>query len=331
MAYLASKPVPLKLHPVYKKKYIIPTRSIEVFLQKVEKCIRLRTPGAIIFSLPRYGKSHSIKYSRKYLAMEYPNLPVFVVSSHKKKISSESAFFSKLLTDVKHKHPESGTISAKRTRLNNFLVEKASKSDEDLVIFFIDEAQRFGIVEYEWLRDVHDELDLQGIRMMTFLVGQYELLNQKHALRESKQIQIVMRFMVDELQFRGIRTEEELAICLQGYDESTFPENSDWSYSRFFFPEAYANGFRIIQQTNNLWGEFEKVHAKASFSSKIEIPMQYVARTIELFMLENMEHDSAKFRGTKAMWKQAIKESRFIDAQEELRLIIEEEDYEPIE
>jgi len=326
MGYLASKPVPLKLHPVYKKKYIIPTLSIQTFLQQVEKCIRLRTPGAIIFSLPRYGKSYSIKYIRKYLAMEYPNLPVFSVSSHNKKISSESAFFTNLLTAVKHKHPESGTISAKRNRLNNFLVEKASKSDEDLVIFFIDEAQRFGIVEYEWLRDVHDELDLHGIRMMTFLVGQYELLNQKHAFRESKQIQIVMRFMVNELRFRGILSQEELAICLQGYDESTFPENSEWCYTRFFFPEAYASGFRILQQTENLWGEFEEVHNKACFGTKIEIPMQYVARTVELFMLENMEHDSEKFHGTKSLWAQAIKESHFIDAQEELRLIIEEED-----
>ena len=150
----------------------------------------------------------------------------------------------------------------------NFLCEKIDKSRQNLVIFFADEAQRLDIIEYEWLRDVHDELDRHGIRMMTFSVGQHQLLHQKHAFRESKQSQIIMRFMVDELQFRGILTKEELATCLKGYDDSFYPENSNWCYTRFFFPKAYADGFRMLSQTQYLWEAFLDAYDKVRFNAE---------------------------------------------------------------
>jgi type II secretory pathway predicted ATPase ExeA len=70
---------------------------------------------------------------------------------------------------------------------------------------FLDEAQRFNENEYEWLRDVHDVLDRQQIKLFTFLVGQEELLAQKTALQLAGKTQIVARLMVDELAFYGIR------------------------------------------------------------------------------------------------------------------------------
>jgi hypothetical protein len=118
-----------------------------------------------------------------------------------------------------------------------------------LVIAFADEAQRLDIIEYEWLRDVHDELERAGIRMITLLVGQPQLLNQKNAFRASKQTQIVSRFMIDEMRFRGIQSVDDLATCLAGYDAACYPEASDWTYTRFFFPNAYDDGLRMVDQS----------------------------------------------------------------------------------
>jgi hypothetical protein len=52
-----------------------------------------------------------------------------------------------------------------------------------------------------WLRDVHDALDRQQIKLFTFLVGQVELLGQKTALQIAGKTQIVARLMVEELAF----------------------------------------------------------------------------------------------------------------------------------
>jgi hypothetical protein len=87
------------------------------------------------------------------------------------KSHAEAAFFSHLLHYAGHANPNSGTISQKRDRLMHKLLDRVEKSDEDLLLVFADEAQRCGVDEYKWLRDVYDELDERGVRALVFLVG----------------------------------------------------------------------------------------------------------------------------------------------------------------
>jgi hypothetical protein len=56
-----------------------------------------------------------------------------------------------------------------------------------------DEAQRYNENEYEWLRDVHDALDRQLIKLCTFLVGPQELLAQKTCMQIAGKTQIVAK------------------------------------------------------------------------------------------------------------------------------------------
>ena len=96
--------------------------------------------------------------------------------------------------------------------------------------------------EYEWLRDVHDALDRQQIKLFTFLVGQEELLAQKISLQLARKTQIVARLMVEELAFQGMRDADEVATCLQGYDRTAYPEGSQWTFSRFYLPASFDTG-----------------------------------------------------------------------------------------
>lgn len=78
--------------------------------------------------------------------------------------------------------------------------------------------QRYNDNEYEWLRDVHDALDRQQLKLFTFLVGQQEILAQKTALQIAGKTQIVARLMVEELAFYGIRNVDDVATSLNGYE-----------------------------------------------------------------------------------------------------------------
>jgi len=77
--------------------------------------------------------------------------------------------------------------------------------------------------EYEWLRDVHDELAQCGVRLTTFLFGQERLCEQRARFQESGDTHIVKRFMVETLRFRGIRSAIDAATCLRSYDEHAYP------------------------------------------------------------------------------------------------------------
>jgi len=319
MGISLARPIDIDRHPLILKQYILPTPSIDNFYQQIKRCIRLRIPGAITYSLPRFGKSYAIRYSVNIIREDYAAVPVFTFLCHKRMVTSETAFFTNLLEAVKHGSPHTGNSSAKRWRLISYVQQKADAGKHNLVVFFADEAQRLSVVEYEWLRDLHDELERRGTRMITFLVGQHELLHQKNGLREARQMQIVNRFMIDELRFRGLLSVDDIATCLQGYDEACYPEGSKWNYTRFFFPQAYDDGFRLVSQAQTIWDSFAEAHCKAKMSSEIEIPMQYFTRAVEIALSDNLEHDSPEFRMSPALWESAVGYSKFIESQEELR------------
>ena len=316
----ALRPIELDQHPMVQQTYILPTNSIDEAYAQVRRCIRHRIPGAMLVGLSRFGKTYCARYIARLLKDDFPKLVVISVGSEKKKVPVESSFWENLLEASCHKEIQSGTNSAKKRRLIQRLIELVTRSGQNLLIVFFDEAQRLFVEEYEWLRDVHDQLERRGIRMITFLIGQQKLLNQKNALRMQGETQIVGRFMIDELPFHGVRTADEAATCLQAYDDACFPLESGWSYTRFFLPEAYDSGFRLVDQAANVWAAFLSAHSGASFRFGVDIPMQYFSRTVEIALTDHSDHDDTGFSLTPAIWEQAVLDARYVAAVEELRL-----------
>lgn len=318
MASPFQRPLQLDHHPVVEQKYIVPTPSIEEMYLRVKKLIRLRTPGGIIFAHPRFGKTYSIRYVVRVLKEDFPKAVILSFGCQKKKTPSEDAFFTVLLEATNHAGAHAGSITKKRAKLNERIKELVDRSGHNWFVMFADEAQRLDVIQYEWLRDLHDDLERMGIRMITLLVGQPNLLNRKSSFLHAGETQIVSRFMIDELQFHGLRSEEDFATCLAGYDEACFPENSDWCYTRFFLPAAYSNGFRLVNCATAFWNAFSEAHKAARFAFTLEVPMQYFARSVEIALLENYENDDYKFVITPEIWKSAVFESNFIAAQSAL-------------
>lgn len=165
------------------------------------------------------------------------------------------------------------------------------------------------------MRDIHDELAQHAIRIHTFLVGQPQLLSQKNAFQLRGDEQIVARFMVEELQFRGVLSAEDTATCLIGYDTTQYPEDSGWNFTRFFYPRAFEAGLRLADDGHFLWNAFAEVHHEASLPGKLEIPMEYFSRAVEIALLETTVHDSTTFRLNPDLWRFAVKRCGYVKAQ----------------
>lgn len=235
-----QRPVDFEHHPVVQQKYMVPTPSIDEMCSRVKKLIKLRTPGGIIFAHPRFGKTYGVRYVTRILKEDFPKAVILSFGCQKKKNHSEDAFFSVLLESVYHLGALTGTISKKRSKLNDRIMEMVDKSGYNWFVVFADEAQRLDVIEYEWLRDVHDELERRGIRMITLLVGQPQLLNQKSAFRLSKQTQIVSRFMIDEMHFRGLLQCLIPRLVLKGMMLHVFQKEVNGVTRDFFCPVRIA-------------------------------------------------------------------------------------------
>jgi type II secretory pathway predicted ATPase ExeA len=315
-----TRPVAFNSHPVVQQTYILPTPSIDDAYNQAKQVIRHRTPGALLFGQSRFGKTYAVRYICTVLRDDFPKIEALIYSCKKKKKPAESAFFENFLDTAGHQDPLSGTVNAKRLRLIKYLVARVKHSGLNLLVLFADEAHRLESIEYEWLHDIHSDLERFGIRMITFLVGHQRLINQKSAFKRAGETSIIGRFMIDEIPFRGVRNVEDVATCLAGFDDANYPEQSGWNYTRFFLPHAYQQGLRLEQSAEFVWEAFLKAHSEAGFSFDIDIPMQYFARAIEITLTDYASKDSADFVLTQAIWEQSVMASKYVVAVEELRM-----------
>jgi hypothetical protein len=314
MSLQVSRPVDPSLHPLVTGNYRIATPAIESFYELVVSCLRYRVTGALIYGAPRIGKTRSIEYVRLLLAREFPKVTSYHARCEHKPRHAEGPFFSNLLEAVGDHDPNAGTNPAKRMRLSLRIREAAARAGSGTVLLFCDEAQRYNENEYEWLRDVHDALDRQQIKLFTFLVGQQELLAQKSALQIAGKTQIVARLMVEELAFHGIRNAEDVATCLNGYDQTAYPEGTQWSFTRFYLPLAFDAGYRLVDDAALLWNAFEAAHHKATLAGRLEIPMESFARAVEIVLKDSELRDAPGYCPDASLWAHAVRHSGYVQS-----------------
>lgn len=199
-------------------------------------------------------------------------------------------------------------------RLINKIKEACTRVGSGTVMIFVDEAQRYDGNEYEWLRDVHDHFDRLQIKLSTFLVGQQDLLSVKTNFQKAGQTQIVARLMMEELAF-GIRNaNKDVAICLAGYGQTTFPRETDWTFTRFYLPQAVEAGYRLIDDAQILWDAFLNIHNKSGFASPLEIPMESFTRAVEIMLKDSELQDSPTYRPSADLWASAVRNSGYVQA-----------------
>ena len=290
------RPIDPALHPIETGNYRIATPAIQTFYELIGRCLRYRITGALAYGPPRIGKTRAIEYLRLLLSETHPKITTYHAQAEHKPRHAEGPFFANLLEAVGYPEPDSGSNPAKRMRLVNKIKEACSRNGSGTVVLFCDEAQRYDENEYEWLRDVHDHLDRLQIRLFTFLVGQQELLAVKTALQRARKTQIVARLMVEELAFHGVCNVGEVATCLAGYDQTSFPRASDWSFTRFYVPQAVAAGYRLADDAAVLWDAFDHLHHKHGLPGELEIPMESFARAVEIVLKESELRDAPGYR-----------------------------------
>lgn len=312
--------VTLANHPMSRRHYRVATAAIQEFVHLVELCVRVMIPGALVHARPRMGKTHALEYVCLHLARHRSDLLVLRMSCEHHRTEFEGPFFSMLLAAAGVRDPQPNSNAQKRFALMRRLHEQLLLRGGHVVVLLCDEAQRLSKHALEWLRDVHDQLAQQGYRMITFLVGQPQLLERKAQYQLSGDEQIVARFMIEQLHFRGITDAADAATCLASYDLTRYPEDTGPTFSEFFFPVAWAAGLRLEHSAPILWNTFVQAHAAAQLHGRVEIQMDYFTRAVESVLTQGPNWDGLGLRLGEAHWARAVRESGYIAAQQTTRV-----------
>lgn len=283
----------LAIHPILEREYTLPTPMMQRTYGIVRERVWARRTGVVFHASPRMGKTRCAMAIKELIMTEFPRTHVTLLSV-RNAIRPSGGHMYRLILEAEN-HALSGRPNADRLFENakaDILMKTSLRGGSQFVLL-IDEMQLLNNTDLQQLVCFHNALDLAKVKMTTISFAQPEILHRRSALMTTNDRQIIARFLSEPLAFEGCASMAELRTMLIAYDEaSEYPEGSGWSYTRFFFPIAFAHGFRLADHAACIWSAL--IDAAGSGANGM-LPMEHVCLTIEHLLLALRKHDCASF------------------------------------
>jgi hypothetical protein len=237
-------------HPIVTRDYSLYTLAIHEMAQSIAGWLDDQADGATIFGPSRYGKSSAVDHwLQKLLSERHGGYVPMVVWSHIDSGGAQSVgrFYANLLDASAH--PLAKAVRSPLDR-QHMLIERwmamAAQGGGRFVVLVIDEAQSMTQREWIWLVELHSTLQKQRIRLCVFSVTSLQFFDEPIGMALSGGAHVAARFMLAARPFHGVRSVQELAYVMAGYDSGTaWPPGSGVSFTAGLAAQAWSEGFRI--------------------------------------------------------------------------------------
>jgi hypothetical protein len=279
-------------HPAFSTNTVLPTEPINELYQMVRQIVFVRETGCCFTAHSGFGKTKALAMVEHLLRQRMPELLVIRHNTWNHQVTSIRAFYKHFLTAIGHQELRGETFDL-RHRLMRRLVDMARANKSSIVLLLIDEANALRLDDFLFLKDVYNELDRDGIQLITVMMGQEPDFGEVLAvLRERGRQDLISRFARRHVAFRAFSTEKDFKGVFRQYDTAVFPLESGQTWTQYFLPNAWENGFRLGDQVGSF---LQAVERCASPSSRaIGIPARQLFTVIRRFLLEQMYRDESK-------------------------------------
>lgn len=280
-------------HPLMTRRYTFPTFVIEHAYRAIRERVYARRTGLVFIGRTRYGKTTCARAVRQYLLEEFPSAHVIVVAARATLRPASGHAYRVILESVGH-------VCAARTDATLLLRNVVSDIETSLAakggnhfVLILDEVNLFNQHDMGSLLELGNLLDLRGVTMTVISFGQPDVEHLITSLQEQNKRQLIARFFRRPKSFDGCTGVEMLAGVLTYLDtKSEWPVGSGWTYTEFFFPLAYQQGFRFHHYAELIWSEM----SAATSDAESGVSMEAVAMTIEWLFLSLRRFDDGQFR-----------------------------------
>lgn len=280
-------------HPVITKDYLIITPVITSAYKLIRDRVFMRTTGTFMYATPRMGKTTCASAIQSLLEAEFPNILVI------RFIAEPDIQHSGMLVDILSADQlaiPKRTYKELQRQLMTHIQSRLVMLNGRQFVLMIDEMQNLSESNLTDLATIHNRLEPLGIRMTTIGFGQPALMDRRSTLLAQESTFLIARFLSEPILFSGCASVEDLGEILHSYDEEEFyPEDSGYTFTRFFLPQAYEKGFRLAQLAKPIWRALQKGAAGLGEDS---IPMEHLSRTVEFLLVTGQKRDSADFKLT---------------------------------
>lgn len=324
-ARAADRQTLFPLHPVLTRGFLIATPPLRQALNFAVETIASGAPCCTFIAFPRFGKTCASEYMKARLSSVFPNVPTVHFCGLYHNRTTERQFVADLLYQTCLEALPLKTTSCKTTSpalvLSRAWWTLAQRHKERRLILVGDEIQRLTADSFSWLIDVTNELHRLNVRTIAILFAQPELVSLRSALLVARRGDIVGRFLTRLKVFEGIRSSNQLREVMNAYDdpaELEYPAGSGWSFTRFFLPRAFANGWRLSSCAGDCWEQLRHLSTRRLKSPesvhKLSVGMEWIAGSIHHALLRFTDLDRSEFAASPHEWRIAIEKSGFLDS-----------------
>lgn len=302
-------------HPVSRRMYCLPTPQISLAANRVLSRVSRRLSSCPFVAYPRFGKTHALKYISEELAQNCKNTFVIKLICERNESRSSRIFHNYLFETSGGvvERVRRDAASALMRLVRRWAVE-AAECEADHIALLLDEFQRLTVEELTYLADLVNQAAELGLRVTTVAVGSIEMLSMRELLSALGRQDLIGRFFLGLAPFQGVSSVDDLREVMTAYDDvkiAEFPEGSGWSFSQFFFPQAFDLGWRLAKCAPLLWEQFRRVNRKRG---NLEVGAEFWSSAIEYVLTTQMSFHSAVGPMETAIWREAVFESGFEDA-----------------
>lgn len=305
-------------HPLMTKDVLLPTAPINELFLAIHRVVVLRETGCCFTGHSGIGKSCALDVVEAMLQIQMPGLCVVKHDTHSQQVPSIRAFFKHFLTTIKHSQLRGETFDL-RQRLVNWLVDEAKLSGLNMIVLLIDEAQGMKMQDFNFLKDVFNDLNKEGVQLITILMAQApDFAEVVATLKRERRLDLIGRFAMRILPFRAYNSATDLEQILRGIDEAVFPEGSGITWTEFYFPKAFQTGFRLVGQLNDFMKAIT-ASAPKTRPMRFDFPARQAFVAIRTFMMDYAGSDGENMLVPVDAWKTVVAYAKIADSMEMMR------------
>lgn len=273
-------------HPIfYPAEFRIITPAIKELQSILTRLVWTGATGASLLGFTRAGKTTAIELiSDKIISRSGNKIPILRYSAHQRDQHTIRSLYVNLLA-----HLDLPYITREKTevlidKLLMFIAETAKKHVVKQVIMAVDEAQRLAIPQIDVFAELDDRLRKEySVSLMCLFIGNQEQMGRLlDAVHEGRNEHIEGRFFRQSFRFGGLRSKADVSYCLKQYDQLRYPNNGP-TYTEYFLPNDFENGFRLTTLASPIWAEFRRYQKTLGVKNWA---MEYFVRTVNLLLTD---------------------------------------------
>jgi hypothetical protein len=203
----------------------VTTRAMESLGSNMAGAIDARYKGLSVYGFTQAGKTRAARYFMAHPDRIHPRYRAAAIfwDAPDVKLRTDTSFYRNWLLARRIRLPGRALSGELQNLVVADLVETAQQADTDLIVVFIDEAQRMLAPDYEHLVSLDNSLVGLGFFLFVVFIYQRDVTGYTNEATNDADFppHVTCRFRVRKHLFEGLRSAEDAHFVLSRYDEAT--------------------------------------------------------------------------------------------------------------